>query len=120
VQSHDEVLELERAGWTALSTGGEAAASFYGEVLSDEPLFVLPGGLVLDDRDAIVRSMGGAPWDRYGLAEERLVPLGAGAVAVVYRADAERDGERYEALITSTYVRGDGPWRLAMHQQTPV
>jgi hypothetical protein len=117
---HGEVLELERAGWAALSTGGEAAAGFYREVLSDEPRFVLPGGLVLDDREAIVRSMGGPPWDHHALRDEQLVPLGAGAVAVVYRAEAERGGQRYEALITSTYVRSDGPWRLAIHQQTPV
>jgi hypothetical protein len=117
---HDEVLELERAGWAALSVGGEAATSFYDEVLTEEPVFVLPGGLVLDDREAIIRSMGGAPWDHHALRGERLVPLGAAAVAVVYRAEAERGGEGYEALVTSTYVREDGPWRLAVHQQTPV
>lgn len=117
---HDEALELERAGWVALSAGGDAATSFYREVLVDDPVFLLPGGLVLDDRDAIIRSMGGAPWDHHALHDERLVPLGAVAAAVVYRAEAERGGTVYEALVTSTYVRDDGSWRLAVHQQTPV
>jgi hypothetical protein len=89
---HGEVLELERAGWAALSTGGEAAVRFYREVLSEEPRFVLPGGLLLDDRDAIIRSMGGPPWDHHALHDERVVPLGAGAVAVIYRAEPNAVG----------------------------
>jgi hypothetical protein len=52
-------LRLEREGWKALSTSGEAAERFYG-------------------------------------------------------------GEPYSALFNSTYVREDGVWRLAIHQQTPI
>lgn len=39
---------------------------------------------------------------------------------VVYRATAVRSGAEYEALFNSTYVRVDGAWKLALHQQTPV
>jgi hypothetical protein len=120
VADHDELWELERAGWAALSTDGEVASRFYDEVLADEPVFVLPGGLVLDDRDVIIGSMGGAPWDDHTLSDERTVPLGSGTAAVIYRAEAARGGQGYEALVTSTYVRDGGPWRLAVHQQTPI
>jgi hypothetical protein len=120
VADHDVVWDLERAGWEALSTDGEVAGRFYDGVLADEPVFVLPGGLVLDDRDLIVGSMGGAAWDDHTLRDERIVTLGTGAVAVVYRAEAERGGQGYEALVTSTYVRDGGSWRLAVHQQTPL
>jgi hypothetical protein len=34
---------------------------------------------------------------------------------------ARRDFQpEYQALIASTYVRVDGAWRLAVHQQTPL
>ena len=116
----DDVLELERAGWEALSTGGRAPADFYGEVLDDDDLvFVFPGGLVLDDRAAIIESMSGPPWDEYTLSDERIVRLGADAAMVVYRAEARRGDLRYEARCTSTYTRSDGRWRLRVHQQTP-
>lgn len=116
----DEVLALEREGWTALSSGGDAAAAFYDGVLADEVLFLLPGGMVIDDRGEVVRSMRGAPWTSFEMVDERVVVL-AGDVAVAgYRATAQRDEGSYTALFTSTYVRIDGGWRLAVHQQTPV
>ena len=30
-----------------------------------------------------------------------------------------RDGATYSALVSSAYVRREGGWRLALHQQTP-
>jgi hypothetical protein len=117
--SMDDVLALERAGWRALTTEGEAAG-FYEEVLADDVLFLLPGGMGLDDRAAAVRSMAGVPWDEHELAEERVVPLGSGAAVVAYRARARRGEDAYEAWCASTYVLVDGGWRLAVHQQTPV
>ena len=38
---------------------------------------------------------------------------------LTYRARAVRgDTERYQALVSSVYVRRDGAWKLAFHQQT--
>ena len=115
----DDVLELERAGWRALTKEGEAAG-FYEEVLADEVLFLLPGGMVLDDRPAVVRSMAGVPWDEHELTGERVVPLGASAAVVAYLARARRGEDAYEAWCASTYVLVEGTWRLAVHQQTPL
>jgi uncharacterized protein YchJ len=65
--------------------------------------------------------MSGAPWDWHELDDEVVLPLGDDAAAVTYRARARRgDREVYTALIASTFVRVDGRWRLALHQQTPV
>lgn len=116
---HDELLDLERRGWEALSTEG-AAAGFYAQVLSDEVLMLLPGGMVITDRQQIVESMGGTPWSSYELSEPRVLSLGDDVAVVSYRATATRDGSTYEALFASTYVREGGDWRLAVHQQTPV
>jgi hypothetical protein len=120
VSDCDEVVELERAGWRALATGGDAAADFYEAVLADPMLMLLPGGMELDDRSAAVEAMRGPPWDHYELGPVRTLALGADAVAVTYRATARRGDVEYDALFNSTYVRVDGRWRLALHQQTPV
>ena len=112
-------LALERSGWDALATDGDAARSYYGEVLADEVVFLLPGGMVIDDRRTAVESMGGAPWTSYELVDERLLDLGSGCAMVTYRAEAVRAGEPYRALVASTYVREADGWKLKVHQQTP-
>lgn len=117
---HDDLIELERDAWKALATSGEAAAEFYGRVLADEVLMLLPGGMVIDDRATVIDSMRGAPWDSFELSDERVLALGDDSAVVAYRATASRGGSDYTALFNSTYVRVDGAWRLALHQQTPV
>lgn len=120
MSSHSDLIELERSGWTALSSSGDAAGAWYEEALADEVLMLLPGGMVVDDRDQAIEGMRGAPWDEYELFDERVLALGEGCAAVAYRARARRGELTYEALFNSTYVREDGAWRLALHQQTPV
>ncbi len=116
-----ELMQLERAGWEALSTSGEEAGRFYAENLAADVLMLLPGGMILDDREAVIESMGGAPWVSFELTDERVLRLGEGFAVVAYRATAQREGgEPYSALFNSTYVREDGAWRLALHQQTPI
>lgn len=112
------LVELERAGWAALGVGGDAAREHYEHVLSDAPLMLLPGGLVLGDRAAMVESMTGTPWDEHELEDVRVHRLADGAAVVAYGVQARRGDLRYSALMSSVYVRQDG-WRLALHQQTP-
>ena len=116
----DELLELERAAWEALSTGGDAAASFYERVLANEVLMLLPGGLVIDDRSAAIDSMRGDPWTSYQLSDERVLELNEDCGVVAYRGRATRNASEYSALFNSTFVREEGHWRLAVHQQTPA
>jgi hypothetical protein len=113
-----EPARLEERGWEALSTPG-AGPRFYLEVLDDEVVMLLPGGLVLDDRRAIVESMGGPPWSTHrleGLREHRPTPDTA---LVTYGVVARRGDTEYSALVSSLYVRRDPGWRMAFHQQTP-
>ncbi len=119
--TRDELLELERAGWEALTTSGEAATRFYADHLARDVLMLLPGGMVIDDRDRVIESMGGAPWTSYELSDERVLELGAGGVVVAYRATARRNEAVYTAIFSSTYMREEeGDWKLVVHQQTPV
>jgi hypothetical protein len=115
-----DLIDLERAGWEALSTSGDAAAAFFERVLAAEPVVVLPGGTVIVDRDEIVASMRGEPWSSYEITEPRVVRVGPEAAVVVYRGRARREGMSYEALFASTYARVDDGWRMVVHQQTPA
>ena len=114
------LLSLERAGWDALSTSGEAAAEFFGRILASNVLMLLPGGIVIDDRQQAIEAMRGTPWSTFELVDERIVELGDGVAVVAYRASARRVEGEYTALFNSTYVREDGTWHLVLHQQTPV
>lgn len=116
----DELVRREHEAWRALSTDGATAAQHYAAELAREVLVVLPGGLVIDQRQAVIDSMQGAPWDSFEISDERILELGSDAAVLVYRATARRAGQDYEALFNSTYVRQGGEWRLALHQQTPV
>jgi hypothetical protein len=114
---------LEEQGWQALATEGAASkfyAKFYGEVLDETVVMLLPGGLALDDRAAIIDSMSGPPWSSYrldGLTEHR--PTAETAV-VRYGVRARRGAAaEYSALVASLYVRRADGWRLTFHQQTP-
>jgi hypothetical protein len=89
-------------------------------VLADEVLMLLPGGLVINDRDAALEAMSGAPWETFELTDERVLDLTPTSAVVAYRATASRTGTEYEALVSSTYVRGDFGWRLTVHQQSPA
>ena len=114
----DELLEIERSAWEALSTEG-AAAPFYEEVLADEVLMLLPGGLAVDDRATVVESMRGSPWSSYELSDARVVPLGERSAIVAYRGIAVRGDHEYTAWFNSTYAHDGERWRLVLHQQTP-
>ncbi len=98
-------------GWDALSTD-DAGPAWYDSHLAPEVLLLLPAGMVIDDHQAVVDSMGGPPWTSYHLEDERVLGLGPDAAVVAYRATAERPGHpTYEALFNSTWVRIDGRWR---------
>ncbi|MCA5894430.1 nuclear transport factor 2 family protein [Isoptericola sp. NEAU-Y5] len=113
----DRLLGLEHAGWAALceSRGG----TFYGDLMTPDALMVLVNGMTMD-RPTVAASLDGSPaWDSYEISEARRVDVGDGAAALVYRAEAVRDGEEpFVALMASTYRTVDGEPRLALYQQT--
>lgn len=114
-----EAERLEREGWEALASGGDAARAFYERVLDDDAVMLFPGGMRLDDRAAIVKSMGGPPWSRHELEDVRVATPSGDVAVVTYGAVAEREGQAYSALMSSVYVRREDGWRLVLHQQTP-
>jgi hypothetical protein len=116
----DELRKLETAGWQALSEDGSAARRFYDEVLDEAVVMLLPGGLVITDRDAALESMSGTPWEDSSLDELRVDNPTPDTGLVTYRAEARRGSLDYVALIASLYARRPDGWRLVFHQQTPI
>lgn len=115
-----ELLEIEHQALEALSSSAGAATAFYEEGLARDVLMLFPGGMVIEDRADVISSMGGPAWDGFEISDERVVELGDEVAVVVYRATANRGETEYTALFNSTYIREDGTWKLALHQQTPV
>jgi hypothetical protein len=112
-----ELLSLEREGWDALCTSHPAA--YYDRVMTPEALFVVPG-MVLTRNEVLASWQDTKPWANYDLSDERVVALGPDAAALTYAGTATRaDDSVYEARFTSVYVRREGAWHLAFHQQTP-
>ena len=118
--SQHQLAELEQQGWEALSAADSAAAGFYQRHLDQTVIMLLPGGLVLDDRAAIIESMSGSPWSWYQLEDLRVLQPTPDTGIVAYGIVAQRGSARpYSALVSSHYVRRDDGWKMAFHQQTP-
>jgi hypothetical protein len=116
-QNLEDILAIERAGWQSLVDG--TGAGFYRDTAVGDALLVVPG-TVMPVSDWI-ESLAGPQWSSFRISDASLVELGDDAAALVYRADATRVGaDPYAALITSTYRREGGRWKLALHQQTPL
>jgi hypothetical protein len=111
------LIDLEHAGWKALSEG--TGADFYRKYLTDDAVMVFPG-VVLTREESIEAMEAAPPWKRFRIEEPRIVELTGGSALLTYRAIAQREGdEPYSALTTSVYVNQAGTWKMAFHQQTP-
>lgn len=119
MSNEDELVDLEKSGWRVLSSSAEATEIFYGHVLDRSPVMLLPGGMTLTDRDAILESMLGQPWRSYEVRKPRVLRPTEDVGVVAYDVAARRDNATYAALASSHYVRRDGRWKLFFHQQTP-
>jgi len=115
---NQELIDLEHEGWKALASDDPVA--WWDDHLDDGALMVFPGFVAT--REQSLEGMTQAPpWSWFRLDDVRVLDLGDDAAVVVYAASAQRDGQpEYRALMSSTWVRRTGGWRLALHQQTPL
>jgi hypothetical protein len=112
----ESLLALERRLWNA-------DEDTYRDVLAEEAVMVFPEPTGVLERAEILESVAsGDRWRRVEFTGDRTLEVDDGVVQLVYEARAERreGGSTYEALVTSTYVREDGSWKLTSHQQTPT
>ena len=117
----EELVKIELEGWRALSSEVKVAQDFYGRLLSEDAVMLLPGGMVLEGKDQILRSFEDQPWEAFEIQEPRAVTAGERAVVLAYRVVANREGgDDYRALISSVYHRRKESWVLCFHQHTPI
>lgn len=107
-----ELLTIERE----LAAGDGAT---YRARLRDDAVVVVPGPSL--DKRATVEAMDASPgWDEFSLEDESVLPLGPDSALVTYVFRGRRGDADYSAVLSSAYVREDGEWKLAFHQQTPL
>ena len=114
----DDLMEQERVLWEATA---RADGDYYRANVADDAVFVFP--FFLMDRSACadaVDASGG--WSRFAIEEPRVIRFGSDAGIVVYKATAHRESaaDPYVAYMSTAYVRQDGSWKVAFHQQTPI
>jgi hypothetical protein len=115
----DHLLNIERKLWTN-------DAVFYRDHLTKDCLLVFPETGVIS-RDVAVDAIHkeneeGRRWAEVQFDEVRSLRLGEGVALLTYRAIARWEHEKsaITALASSLYVKRDGVWKLAFHQQTPI
>lgn len=111
-----QLIDIEEQFWTG-------DADFYRSNLAADSLMVFPPPAGVLDRQATIDSIAAAPrWRDVAIEHPHIVELGSDAAAITYRARARREGagEEYNALASSVYVKRNGSWKLALHQQTPI
>jgi Domain of unknown function (DUF4440) len=113
----EQLIALEREGWEALVAG--RGGEYYRQRLAPEAVMAFPFGVMT--REAAIEAMESAPpWASFELIDPHVIELTADAGIVVYSVRAQRPGqEPYSAVISSTFVRQHGSWKLAFHQQSP-
>lgn len=85
-----ELLELEKQGWNALSTEGDAGKRFYSSILREDAIMVFPGGMIIDGKKEILDSLNAKPWDGYQITEHRAISLSGKSSVLIYRVKAAR------------------------------
>jgi hypothetical protein len=115
----EQLLDVEKRLW-------RNDAELYNDNLIDAALLVFPEtGVITRDVavDAILaENAGGRRWAEVRFEEVRSVQLTEDVALLTYRVTArwEHEESEYSALASSVYVKREGAWKLAFHQQSPL
>ena len=116
MQLEQDLLALERQFWTG-------NADFYRQHLDEKCLTAFTDMAGVKSKEAIAGMLKeeGETWRNLKIDEKGFIVLDPNAVILTYEASGDRkNGEHYQALVSSGYVRRNGNWKLAFHQQTPL
>ena len=110
-----DLIALEEQFW-------KGDADFYRQRLTAEALMVFPDPVGVLGKEETVASISQATrWRDVELTEVNVVMLATDAALLVYRATARRAEQATDVTrASSVYVRQEGVWTLAFHQQTPA
>jgi hypothetical protein len=119
MELEQQLLDIERKLWTN-------DAAFYKSYLLDESLLVFPETGVITRSvavDAILaENVEGRRWAEVQFDDIRSLQLADDTALLTYRVAARWQHEEAKslALASSVYVKRDGAWKLAFHQQTHI
>jgi hypothetical protein len=114
-----QLIDIERKLWTN-------DAVFYKNNLIEESLLVFPETGVITRGvavDAILtENAEGRRWAEVQFDKVRSLRLADDAALLTYKIAArwEHEESKRSALASSVYIKRDGVWKLAFHQQTPI
>ena len=110
-----DLLKLEKGFWTE---GGD----YYREHVDEECLVAFSEMAGVHTNEEIAgMNPGAGNWKNVQLDEKGCVQLSDDSVVLTYEIHAQRKtGEPYKALVSTGYVKRDGEWKMAFHQQTPM
>jgi hypothetical protein len=113
------LMEIERKLWSN-------DAVFYQDTLIEEALLVFPETGVIT-RDVAVEAIvaenaAGRRWAEVQFDDVHRVQLAEDVTLLTYRVAARwaHEASKRSALASSVYVKRNGRWKLAFHQQTPL
>ncbi len=111
----EDLIRIEEELWA-----GDAAV--FRRHLDDDCMIAFTQMAGVMTRDQVAGTVEGAPrWRDLSIVPVGLIRPVDGVAILTYRASATREGAgRYEALISSAYVRREDAWKMAFHQQTPL
>lgn len=113
-----ELIELEKQFWNAPPDG-----SVYENHMSSEGRVLMPSPAGSMDREQTIEAVEGSDaWSSYEFRDLKCHELNTDAATLTYRASATRSepSQSFELLISSTYRKENGAWKLVTHQQTPL
>lgn len=110
-----DLMQLEKGFWTE---GGD----YYRDHVDDECLVAFTEMAGVHSNEEIAgMNPGAGNWKNVKLEEKGCVELSDDAVVLTYEVEAEhKAGRPYKALVSTGYVKRDGEWKMAFHQQTPL
>lgn len=117
----EDLLNKERALWTALTSADPAPAVQKLCNLEANMIFPQMETLTLEDESQFQNAL--KPpfhrFDRYQLDEVRTIVIDLMAGVVTYKIRAVRGENEYRATGSTTWSQGsDGEWRVVCHQET--
>jgi hypothetical protein len=109
-----DLLKLEKGFWTE-------DADYYRQHVDEDCLLAFADFAGVRGNEEIASMRGGSNWTNINLDEKGVAQLADDVVVLTYEVSANRKtGEPYKALVSTGYVKRDGEWKMAFHQQTPL
>lgn len=116
---HDELLEIEHRLW-------KNDPVVYRENYTDDALITFPETGVIDIDFAVEaihqENAEGRRWAEVAFEDVRTLRITGDVTLLLYRAVARwaHEASPITSLATTVYVRRDGRWKAAHHQQSPL